>query len=192
MFKLLSSFRILYTEFRIKAQKEEKSMQKSKNYWIEQLNLLPHPEGGYYKTVPQPAEQITTEDQRERPLYTSIYFLLSQESPSHFHRLKSDEIWYFHAGETLTIHLLYPDGHYEQVKLGTSIENKEVLQYTVPKGVIFGSSIEENGDYALVSCMVAPGFDYQDFELFTQAQLLEVYPHQREVIRKLAFESLPD
>ncbi|WP_414839457.1 cupin domain-containing protein [Carnobacterium sp. TMP28] len=166
--------------------------QKSEKYWVEHLELTPHPEGGFFKSVSQPAEMYRVEGNYERPLYTSIYFLLNQESPSHFHRLKSDEVWYFHTGDPLTVHMLYPDGHYDQVKLGDTLENDETLQFTVPKGVIFGSSVEEKGIYSLVSCMVSPGFDYEDFELFTQAELLEDYPQHEQVIKKLAFETLPD
>ncbi|MEG0783241.1 cupin domain-containing protein, partial [Carnobacterium sp.] len=67
----------------------------------------------------------------------------------------------------------------------------EVLQAVVPKNVIFGSSIEENGDFAVVSCMVSPGFDFKDFELFTQAELLLNYPKHQEIIKKLAYKELP-
>lgn len=166
--------------------------QKSEQYWVNHLELSPHPEGGFFKSVSQPAEMYEVKEGLERPLYTSIYFLLNKESPSHFHRLKSDEVWYFHAGDSLTIHMLYLDGRYDQVNLGDTLENNETLQFTVPKGVIFGSSVEGHGSYSLVSCMVSPGFDYEDFELFTQAELFKVYPQHESVIKKLAFETLPD
>jgi predicted cupin superfamily sugar epimerase len=166
--------------------------QKSEQYWVDHLELAPHPEGGFFKSVSQPAERYQIKEGHERPLYTSIYFLLNQESPSHFHRLKSDEVWYFHAGDPLTVHMLYPDGRYVHIKLGQTLENKELLQFTVPKGVIFGSSVDDHGSYSLVSCMVSPGFDYEDFELFTQAELLKDYPQHESVIKKLAFENLPD
>lgn len=166
--------------------------QKTEHYWIKNLELSPHPEGGFFKSISQPAESYTTKEGDERPLYTSIYFLLNQDSSSHFHRLKSDEVWYFHAGNALTIHMIYPDGRYDQVNLGDELENNEKLQYTVPKGVIFGSSIEGIRGYSLVSCMVSPGFDYEDFELFTQAELLKDYPQHEAIIQKLAFEILPD
>lgn len=165
---------------------------KPEHYWIEKLELVPHSEGGYFKGVYQASETVTTAEQNERKRYTSIYFLLNQESPSHFHRLKSDEIWYFHTGDALTIHMIHPDGRYELVALGMDPEKGETLQYVVPKGVIFGSSVDKDGIYALVSCMVAPGFDYQDFELFTQADLLAQYPENHDIIKRLAFETLPE
>ncbi|WP_034551478.1 cupin domain-containing protein [Carnobacterium funditum] len=166
--------------------------QKSEQYWIKHLELTPHPEGGFFRSVSQSAEIYEFKDGYERSLYTSIYFLLNQENPSHFHRLKSDEVWYFHAGNPLTVHMLYSDGRYNQVTLGGTLEKNESLQFTVPKGVIFGSTVENHGGYSLVSCMVSPGFDYKDFELFTQAELLKDYPQHKSVIEKLAFKTLPD
>ena len=161
----------------------------NKEYWIKKLNLIPHPEGGYYKEVAQSTHKLKTHDGRERKQYTSIYFLLDTESPSHFHRLTSDEIWYFHTGASLIVHMLTSEGTYEKVKLGTSLQHDEQLQFIVPKGTIFGSTVE-NG-YSLVSCMVAPGFEFSDFELFTQEKLLTKYPDQEAVIRQLAYKTLP-
>jgi predicted cupin superfamily sugar epimerase len=77
------------------------------------------------------------------------------------------------------------------VKLGVNIDKGETLQYLVPKNSIFGSSVKEKDTYSLVGCMVSPGFDFQDFELFTQKELLAQYPQHSEVIRKLALEELP-
>lgn len=169
-------------------------MTQSEQFWIDTLKLDPHPEGGFFKRVYASNQTSTTWDNRERPYYTSIYFLLNQASPSHFHRLKSDEIWYYHTGAPLTVHMIHPDGTYEAVKLGLAADKGEVLQYVVPKDTIFGSSVEspENTAYSLVSCMVSPGFDYHDFELFTQAELLQDYPEHEQIIRKLAYETIPD
>lgn len=166
----------------------------SEHYWINHLALESHSEGGFFKQVYRSDESSTIRDDRTRPYYTSIYFLLNQASPSHFHRLKSDEIWYYHTGEALTVHMIHPDGKYEAVKLGLAIDQGEVLQYAVPKGTIFGSSVEsaEPDAFSLVSCMVSPGFEYHDFELFTQAELIKDYPTHETIIRKLAFETLPE
>lgn len=165
----------------------------SESYWVNQLDLKPHSEGGFFKQMYSSNQTSTTWDNRDRPYYTSIYFLLNQASPSHFHRLKSDEIWYYHTGESLTVHVIHPNGIYEAVKLGLVADKGEVLQYVVPKGTIFGSSVEsQKADaFSLVSCMVSPGFDYHDFELFTQAELLKDYPEHKEIIQQLAYKSLP-
>jgi len=168
----------------------------SPEYWISKLNLLAHPEGGYYRRTYQSKEQISDQElsvefNGPRFLYTSIYFLLQSKDVSHFHRLKSDECWYFHAGSPLTIHVIHEDGTYEEVKLGTNLENNETLQYVVPKNSIFGSSVLEPDTFSLVGCMVSPGFDFQDFELFTQQELLTQYPEHHEVIKKIAYEEIP-
>lgn len=154
---------------------------KKASEWIQELEMAAHIEGGYFKEVLKSSDKVG-----HRALYTSIYFLLEEDNPSHFHRLTADEVWYFHDGEPLTIHMIHPDGSYEAVQLGKEISAGQVLQYCVPKGTIFGSSVEKG--YALVSCMVAPGFEYSDFELFTRRQLLEEYPQHAAIIEKLTRE----
>lgn len=156
---------------------------KSADYWIEQLNLIPHVEGGYYQQMLKSDLEYTTADKTPRALYTSIYFLLTAANPSHFHRLTADEVWYFHEGASLTIHLVSPEGNYDTIKLGHNPDAGEVLQAVVPRGFIFGSTVAE--DYALVSCMVAPGFEYHDFELFTRQELLATYPEHQAIIQRL-------
>ncbi|MDG6882548.1 Uncharacterized conserved protein [Phocoenobacter uteri] len=139
-----------------------------KEYWIQKLNLEPHQEGGYF------AETY-------RGLSSNILFLLTNESPSHFHKLDSDETWFYHCGESLCVHMIDPKGNYSMIKMG--LKEDEHLQYTVPAGTIFGSSVEN--DYALVSCTVSPAFSYEQFYLFTQKELLDKYPQHREIIKKL-------
>ncbi|WP_181350842.1 cupin domain-containing protein [Thalassobacillus sp. CUG 92003] len=159
----------------------------SAEYWIDRLNLSEHPEGGFYRPTYE-SGRWTAQENRERKLYTSIYFLLRSEDISHFHRLQSDELWYFHAGSSLKIHMITPEGKYEEITLGLHIENGEVPQFVVPKHTIFGSSVPAQEDYSLVGCMVSPGFDFEDFELFSQAELLEQYPQHKDIIMKMAYE----
>lgn len=166
------------------------------DFWISNLGLEPHPEGGFFKGTFSSEERVSDEQlsvryEGKRKLYTSIYFLLTSENISHFHRLKSDELWYFHAGSSLTVHVIHEDGSYEELKLGLNVEEGEVLQALVPKNSIFGSSVMEKDSFALVGCMVSPGFEFQDFEMFTQDDLLAKYPQHREIILKMAYEQLP-
>lgn len=158
---------------------------KDVQYWIEKLELLPHPEGGFYKSTFQSEELLSDKDRR---LFTSIYFLLRSEDISHFHRLKSDELWYFHGGSSLTVHVIDPSGEYREMKLGLNIDNGEMPQVLVPKGSIFGSSVMEEETFSLVGCMVSPGFDFEDFELFSQEELLNLYPQHEKIIKKMAYE----
>ncbi|WP_144549623.1 cupin domain-containing protein [Bacillus sp. X1(2014)] len=165
--------------------------------WVSKLGLTPHPEGGYYKRTFESDEQITDKElsvtfEGQRKLYTSIYFLLTSDDVSHFHRLKSDELWYFHAGSPLTIHVIDENGKYQELKLGLNLEKGEVPQILVKKNSIFGSSVMEEDTFSLVGCMVSPGFEFRDFELFTQDELIQKYPDHEEIIMKLAYQQLPE
>lgn len=167
------------------------------HYWVSKLGMLPHPEGGYYKRTFESEErtsdkELTSDFEGQRRLYTSIYFLLTSNDVSHFHRLKSDELWYYHAGSSLTIHVIDENGDYKEIKLGMDLDNGEVPQALVPKNSIFGSSVSADDACSLVGCMVSPGFEFQDFELFTQAELLTTYPQHEEIIMKLAYEKIPE
>lgn len=158
---------------------------RSAEEWIKILKLEAHPEGGYFRQTDRSVFEYNI-DQKGLPLYTNINFLLLKDNPSHFHQLSSDELWFYHDGNPLTVHSIYPDGRYEAVKLGLGDGQK--LNHTVPSGTIFGSTVEEG--YALVSCMVVPGFDFADFKLFSQAELLKLHPEHETIIKKLAYESV--
>ena len=84
--------------------------------------------------------------------------------------------------------MIHPDGTYEAQKLGLNVDVGERPQIIVKKNTIFGSSVDEENTFGLVGCMVAPGFDFVDFELFTQQQLLAQYPQHEAVIKKMAYE----
>lgn len=153
---------------------------KSAQYYIEKLDMTPHVEGGYFK------ESVVSKDffREDKKLFSSIYFLLETGEVSNFHRLTSDEMWYYHDGQALTIYMITPDGELITKQLGLDIEKGEVPQVLVPKGYIFGSSMNNDG-FALVGCMVAPAFTFNDFELFERKELLNIYPHLEDVIKKL-------
>lgn len=166
---------------------------KNAEYWIHHLGLSPHPEGGYFKSTYE-SETIITDsgiigNGKKRKLYTSIYFLLRSEDISHFHRLKSDELWYYHGGSSLTVHVIDELGEYKEIQLGLNLEEGEVPQVLVPKNSIFGSSVMEKKTFSLVGCMVSPGFDFEDFELFEQEELLKDYPQHEQIIRKMAYKT---
>jgi len=148
---------------------------------INELGLQAHPEGGYYKETYRSGQTL---DGQDRQLLTSIYFLLTAENVSRFHRIKSDELWYFHAGSPLIVHTLSERG-YEQHHLGLDLSKGQQPFLWIPKDTIFGSSILEKEGYSLVSCAVAPGFDFRDFELFTAEQLLLKFAAHREIIERL-------
>ena len=157
---------------------------KSAEYYINNLNMEPHVEGGYFK------ESFISNDEvnKDKKLWSSIYFLLRTGEVSNFHRLKSDELWYYHDGEALTIYMITQEGELITKQLGTNIEKGETPQVLVKKGCIFGSEMNNEG-YALVGCMVSPAFDYDEFELFKRENLLELYPNHKDTILKLTREN---
>ena len=133
-------------------------------YYISHLELIPHPEGGYYKEIYRNVKSAAFEGfDGERSIGTSIYFLLTAERSSAMHRIKSDEIWYFHDGDALDIMMIDLSGNQLVVRLGRDIQNQEVLQFVVPAGFWFGA--KTTGEFSLVGCQVSPGFDFRDFEL---------------------------
>lgn len=159
-------------------------MQKRIQELIETLGLQPHPEGGFYAEVYRSPQKMETEN-GFRNLATSIYFLLTSENISRFHQIKSDEIWFYHEGSPLTVHVLSEKG-YEKLLVGPPTGSGHLPQQMVPEGVVFGSTIDEPESYSLVSCLVAPGFDFQDFILFTEAELLELFPEEKVIIRRMS------
>ncbi len=150
---------------------------------VSELNLLPHPEGGFYKETYRSIDLVKTPN-GERNLCTVIYFLLTSENVSKFHRIQSDEHWFWHEGSPLTIHVLDENGH-QKLSLGPINGTGSFPQQLVLAEKIFGSTVDEKDRFALVSCVVAPGFDFSDFELFTENQLVELFPYALEIIKKL-------
>lgn len=147
---------------------------------VKSLDLVPHPEGGFYR------ETFRSEETKgKRNLVTSIYFLLTSEQISHLHRIKSDEMWFFHGGSPLIVHILDAYGHHEHI-VGNDIQKGYLPHFLVPKNTIFGSTVLEKDNYSLVSCVVSPGFDFADFELFKKEELFELYPMHKDIIEKLA------
>jgi uncharacterized protein len=106
----------------------------SANFYIEHLQLLRHPEGGYYKQTYQSPLTVAA-PAGSRPVSTAIFYLLEQSDFSAFHTLKSDECWHFYAGSALLIHIIEPDGNYYCTRLGNQLQDDEHLQFIVPAGV---------------------------------------------------------
>lgn len=160
------------------------------NYLIDHLNLQPHPEGGWFaETYRSPdtvaATALPAHYDSDRCFGTSIYFLLTGDNFSSFHRLKSDELWHFHTGSTLTVVTLDEQGRREDFRLGPNPARGETFQAIVPAGRWFGSFVHEANSFALVGCTVVPGFDFADFELARRDELLRAFPQHDDIIRRL-------
>jgi uncharacterized protein len=124
---------------------------------IEAFKLLPHPEGGYYREVIRSQRPIEMPVQGSRKALTSIYFLLCRSEVSRWHRVASDEVWIWLDGSPLDLHVSDLSG-YAVETLQTS--NR---QWMVPSG--HWQAARTQGDYSLMACVVAPGFEFADFEL---------------------------
>ena len=158
-------------------------------YFIEKLNMKEHPEGGYYNECLKSKEIIDASSvdkafDGNRKLWTSIYFLLKDRDVSCFHRLKSDEIWYYHSGVPMIIYIIKENGELVREKLGLDIERGETPQVLIPKGTIFGAVMDGTG-YSLAGCMVSPGFEFGDFELLERDELIRNYPQHELIIKRL-------
>jgi predicted cupin superfamily sugar epimerase len=156
-------------------------------YWIDRLRLTRHVEGGSFCEIYRSAGIIprASLDRRfagDRAFSTSIYFLLERGQYSAFHRIASDEIWHFYAGDPLHVYEIETDGRLTIHRLGPDPEKGEVFQAVVRAGNWFASATAEEGEYSLAGCTVAPGFDFADFELADRIELAGEYPQHAELI----------
>lgn len=158
---------------------------------IEQYQLQPHPEGGWYKETYRsnesiPATALPGRFGGDRHFSTAIYFLLEQGNFSAFHKIKSDECWHFYAGQPLYIYVLHDDGKMEIIKLGRDILNGELFQYVVPANCWFASRPAPKSPFCFVGCTVSPGFDFADFEMAKGEELILQYPQHKNIIHELS------
>ena len=143
---------------------------------IERYGLKPHPEGGWYRSersLGRPAGYPG-----ERVALTAIYFLLEAGDFSAFHRVESEEAWMFVAGDPLQIVLLENEPRFRT--LGPIEQGGEPL-VIVPSGMLQGAC--SLGEFTLVSCVVAPGFDFVDFTLPGRNELLHAWPQHERLVR---------
>ncbi|NRA63245.1 MAG: cupin domain-containing protein [Pseudobacteriovorax sp.] len=142
---------------------------------IKKLELLPHPEGGYYRETYRSQGSIDETSLPDdilgrRDYGTAIYFLLTADQSSKFHRLKSDEIWHFHLGDGIEIvEICKTEKKPISIKMGQRIFEDETLQHCVAANTWFGARSRQDKEsaygFSLISCTVSPGFDFHDFEL---------------------------
>ncbi|GAB3653052.1 cupin domain-containing protein [Echinicola sediminis] len=157
------------------------------NQIIEKLGLQAHPEGGHYREVYRSEGKISQESlpqqiEGERNYVTSIYFMLTSDTFSAFHRIKQDEIWHFYQGASIKLHTLSPTGIHKEYLIGHDILNGQKPQLVVPAGHWFAAEVMGKDSFALVGCTVAPGFDFSDFELAEREQLIQQFPAHDQLI----------
>ena len=158
---------------------------------IKFFRMKPLPsEGGFYVETYRADEKISPTVlsagyTSERNFSTAILYLLTPDTFSALHRVKSDEIFHFYLGDAVTMLILHTDGSSEVVTLGQDIFNDQRVQLTVLKDSWQACFLNEGGKFALMGTTVAPGFEFADLELAKREELLEQYPNHRELILKL-------
>ena len=125
---------------------------------IARLELKPHPEGGHYRETFRDSSVDTSGRSRS----TAIYFLLARGERSHWHRIDAVEVWHHYAGDALILQIADNAGQHS-IKLGPDLAAGEVPQGIVPAHA--WQAAESTGDWTLVGCTVAPGFEFAKFEL---------------------------
>ena len=159
---------------------------------IERFGLQPHPEGGYFRETFRGADKVVRELTRDaapdetRSSSTAIYYMLCDGAHSAWHRIRSDEVWHFYAGEPIDVHIIDTAGQLLTHRLGNALTHHDaVFQAVVPAGHWFAAELCDPEAFALVGCTVAPGFEFSEFELADMAALTKAYPQHEAVIRRL-------
>jgi len=150
---------------------------------VERLQLRPHPEGGLYREVFR--SHRTLELHRgTRSALTAIHFVLPAGAFSTLHRVASDEVWCFQGGDPLELHVLAPDGALSTQRLGHDLDAGQQPLAVVPAGT-WQAAVPLGERYSWCSCLVAPGFDFADFEMASRADLEARFPQHADLVRRL-------
>jgi predicted cupin superfamily sugar epimerase len=156
---------------------------------IASLDLQPHLEGGFYRRTFESDHHPMVDTQHgPRYLMTSIYYLLTKDSPiGHFHLNRSDIVHYYHLGDAIRYSLIFPDGTLKTVVMGSDLSTGHCLQLHVPGGVWKASRLIDGlAGYGLISEAVSPGFEYADMELGHRRTLSEQFPEHSALFETLA------
>ncbi len=175
----------------------------AKQRLIDRFRLEPHPEGGHYReTHRDPARvarilgPVAPGNQAggiARSASTCIYYMLCDGAYSAWHRIRSDEVWHFYAGDPLDVHVIDAAGQCMTHRLGNAlVDDDAAFQVVVPSGCWFSAECsvlagaDDAAGFAFVGCTVAPGFEFSDFELADADVLAANYPAHAGIIRRLA------
>ncbi len=161
--------------------------QTEKDELIRRFDLQAHPEGGFFRETYRSDARVLRDGPGDtRSASTAIYYLLADGAHSAWHRIRSDEVWHFYAGEPLLVHVLDEAGQLRSHRLGNALTHAgAVFQAVVPAGLWFAAECADPASYALVGCTVAPGFEFSEFEIASVDELVKAYPAHRDVIVRL-------
>jgi len=152
------------------------------NSLVEDLKLLPHPEGGFYREMYRSPTIVNADGLVQKSAYTSIYYLLSGNDFSSWHRIRSDETWYFHSGCDVIIYSFSENKALQTIQLGL---DSKCLQATISANTWFAAKPKEETSFCLVSCAVAPGFEFADFEIGKRDSLLNEFGQSYSSIKAI-------
>ena len=150
---------------------------------IENLGLKRHPEGGWFRRTFESSSKLSTVH-GERALSSCIYYMLNDNEYSAWHRLVSDETWFFHAGCGLRVHMFGVDGYILKT-LGSDMSLGHEPQFTIPAQTTFAAELCNAGEWCLIGCSVFPGFDFADFAWGDIDGLCESFPEQTDLLLRL-------
>jgi len=163
---------------------------------IKAMGLEPLPEeGGYYRETyrsdygANPAQVFGVDAESKRDLSTAIYYLIHAGSFSAIHRIKADEVFHFYAGDAVEMLQIDADGNKQIIKMGSNVLAGEEPQVVVPRNDWQALRLVEGGSWALLGTTVAPGFEFEDFEVGLREQMLELFPQHRDDIIRFTRES---
>ncbi len=157
---------------------------------IAELRLKPHPEGGYFKETYRSEEEIPKAEldgkyNGSRNFSTCIYFVLTSDNFSAFHKINQDEIWHFYDGSPLRLHIISETGAYTNQLIGIDLQKGQLPQFVVKGGSWFAAEVELPNAFSFIGCTVAPGFSFDDFTLGARAELINMFPKNKALIERL-------
>ena len=155
---------------------------------INHFGMKPLPEeGGYYVETYRAKEKLAVEHlptrySGPRNFSTAILYLLTPDTCSHLHKVRSDEIFHFYLGDPVQMIQLLPNGKINIIEIGADITKGQHPQVVVPRGTWQGARLKANGKFALLGCTVAPGFEFADYKSADKKKLLKKYPTISHII----------
>lgn len=154
---------------------------------ISLFGLKKHPEGGYYRRTYVSSEIIAGSAlplrfKGERSLSSSIYYLVTSDDFSAFHRINQDEIWHYYEGSSVSIHIIEPAGNYYKLLIGKDYGEGQEPQAVIPAGCYFAASVNEPASYCFVGCTLSPAFDYSDLDITKREEMLIRFPQHQRII----------
>ena len=158
---------------------------------IEKLNLVPLPLGGFYAESMHAKTTVKSLDgsgREVRDAYSVIYLLLRGSDINAWHKMKSEETYFYHKGSHIILHMITEDGKYDKQIIGDpTVDCKAHFHYHVPKNVWFALELEDKSSYCVFSEAAGPGFEYEDCEVGEKEKMLGMFPQHKEIVKKLCF-----